>query len=66
MAIERVRGRVAQGGHDVPEAVIRRRFVQGWDNFSTCYHDAVDAWQVFDAKDDHPVLCDQGVNPWIR
>jgi len=34
MAIERVATRVAQGGHDVPEAVIRRRFEAGLRNFN--------------------------------
>jgi predicted ABC-type ATPase len=30
LAADRVRYRVIPGGHDVPEAVIRRRFEQGW------------------------------------
>src|SRR5712692_788054 len=34
MAIARVAERVAQGGHFVPEAVIRRRFSDGWRNFN--------------------------------
>lgn len=32
-AIVRVRQRVAKGGHDVREAVIRRRFYAVWRNF---------------------------------
>ena len=35
-AIARVRDRVLHGGHDVPEAVIRRRYHRGLNNFSTC------------------------------
>ena len=33
MAIARVADRVRQGGHDIPESVIRRRFVAGFYNF---------------------------------
>jgi len=37
MAIARVAARIAQGGHAVPEEVIRRRFVAGWRNFQQIY-----------------------------
>lgn len=33
MAVRRVKLRVAQGGHNVPENVISRRYSRGWDNF---------------------------------
>ncbi|MDP1593574.1 MAG: hypothetical protein Q8L80_04930 [Gallionella sp.] len=33
MAIERVAMRVRQGGHNIPEEVIRRRYVHGVVNF---------------------------------
>ncbi|HSH42715.1 MAG TPA: zeta toxin family protein [Arenicellales bacterium] len=36
-AIARVAERVRQGGHDVPEAVIRRRFQAGKKNFDLLY-----------------------------
>src|SRR6202048_2110548 len=32
LGVERVAARVSQGGHSVPEEVIRRRFKQGWRN----------------------------------
>ena len=32
-AIERVKSRVAKGGHDIPEAVIKRRYIRGLENF---------------------------------
>jgi len=35
MEIERVATWVAQGGHDVPEAIIRRRFEAGIRNFKS-------------------------------
>ena len=62
LAVERVRQRVAQGGHNIPEPVIRRRFVRGLENFHALYCNAVDAWQVFDASRWPPVLLDNGVN----
>ena len=46
-AIERVASRVRQGGHDIPEAVIRRRFAAGLDNFHRRYKLAVDDWKKF-------------------
>ena len=43
-AITRVKSRVSQGGHDVPEAVIRRRFHAGLRNFQNIYRHCVDDW----------------------
>ena len=37
LAAARVRARVAQGGHNVPEDVIRRRFKSGLKNFHATY-----------------------------
>lgn len=48
LAVARVAGRVRDGGHDVPEEVIRRRFASGIRNFFACYQGAVDGWQVYD------------------
>lgn len=56
MAIARVRQRVVEGGHDVPEPVIRRRFHSGWRNFETIYRDLVDEWTVYDNSGNVPVL----------
>jgi len=32
LAIERVKTRVTEGGHDIPEEVIRRRYIKGIQN----------------------------------
>jgi predicted ABC-type ATPase len=37
MAVARVAERVCRGGHDVPEAVIRRRYARGLQNFFRLY-----------------------------
>ncbi|HEX5010655.1 MAG TPA: zeta toxin family protein [Planctomycetota bacterium] len=48
MAIARVRERVRAGGHDVPEATIRRRFRRGLANLARDYIPLADEWIVFD------------------
>ena len=56
MAIARVRQRVAEGGHNVPEEVIRRRFHAGHRNFETIYRGLVNEWAVYDNSGDTPIL----------
>lgn len=60
LALERVAGRVAQGGHNVPEPVVRRRFVQGWRNFNEVYRQLVDSWRVYDNSGEMPDLIEMG------
>jgi predicted ABC-type ATPase len=62
MAIARVASRVRQGGHDIPEPVIRRRFESGLDNFHRRYKLAVDDWALYDNAGAEPVLLDWGEN----
>lgn len=42
MSINRVKNRVANGGHDIPEADIRRRFKRSWRNFTDQFAPIVD------------------------
>jgi len=58
IALERVATRVKQGGHNVPEDVIRRRFAHGIQNFER-YKVLVDSWQLYDNSDAPPVLLDE-------
>ena len=44
LAIERVRLRVLEGGHDIPEEVIRRRYKNGTINFFSPFMQVVDFW----------------------
>jgi predicted ABC-type ATPase len=60
LAIDRVRARVAQGGHDVPEPVIRRRFGSGLANFTRVYQPLVDGWKLYDNAGVRPVLLEWG------
>ena len=48
MAVRRVRLRVRQGGHDIPEAVVRRRFRAGLRNFRELYRWVVEHWEHVD------------------
>jgi len=60
LAVDRVCLRVRQGGHDIPEPVIRRRFTQGWTNFTDLYRPLVDGWRIYDANEAPPQLIDFG------
>ena len=62
MAIERVRQRVLEGGHDVPDDVIRRRFEAGWHNFRTVYSELVDDWKLYENSSGTPLLMGEGKN----
>lgn len=46
-SLARVAGRVARGGHDIPEADIRRRFPRSLEHLETVYKPLVDAWWVW-------------------
>jgi predicted ABC-type ATPase len=48
LALTRVRARVLGGGHDVPEAVVRRRFGRSIRNFLLHYRLLGDSWMLFD------------------
>jgi predicted ABC-type ATPase len=56
LALARVTERVRQGGHDVPEDVVRRRFAAGLTNFFDLYQQVVDSWQMFDNSGARPRL----------
>lgn len=60
MALARVAARVAQGGHNVPEDVVRRRFAAGIGNFHRCYQRLVDTWLHYDNAASPPELLDEG------
>jgi predicted ABC-type ATPase len=48
LALTRVRARVLEGGHDVPETVVRRRFDRSIRNFLHRYRSLGDSWTLFD------------------
>ena len=55
-AIARVAERVRQGGRDIPEPVVRRRFAAGLRNVERHYRSRVDAWAFYDNSGTAPTL----------
>jgi predicted ABC-type ATPase len=51
VSINRVKDRVRNGGHDVPEDTIRRRYRRGLENFFKLYQPIANTWQVWDNSD---------------
>ena len=60
MAIERVRNRVTEGGHHVPEDDIRRRFASGLRNLREVYSQIVDEWHLYDSFGSTAILLEEG------
>jgi predicted ABC-type ATPase len=54
LAVDRVKVRVEQGGHDVPEAIVRRRFERSIRNFLVTYRKLCDSWTFFDNSGETP------------
>jgi predicted ABC-type ATPase len=55
LAVSRVAERVRLGGHDVPAAVIRRRYRTGLMNFFRLNLPLANSWQLFDnSESGHP------------
>ena len=55
VALSRVRERVLKGGHDVPEAVVRR-FDRSISNFFAEYRRLADSWYLFDNSGGTPAV----------
>ncbi|MCG2751076.1 MAG: zeta toxin family protein [Desulfobacteraceae bacterium] len=62
LAVARVCQRVREGGHNVPEPTIRRRFTAGLKNYEKIYKPIVDEWALYDNSGGFPVLLDEGGN----
>lgn len=48
LAVLRVKERVAQGGHDIPEPVIHRRYRRSLSNFFNIYRPVANSWLMLD------------------
>ena len=65
MAVQRVSKRVSEGGHNIPEETIRRRYVSGIKNLFSIYSNIVDRWILVDNNTSHSVIfaeSENGVN----
>lgn len=52
----RVKERVTHGGHDIPDAVVYRRYHSGRKLFDSVYKGLVDEWSLYDSSGNFPVL----------
>lgn len=62
--LERISRRVAEGGHDVEESVVRRRFLRSHENLPA-YCDEADLWRIYEATGLKPCLAAEGAGPAI-
>jgi predicted ABC-type ATPase len=53
-AVARVADRVALGGHDVPQEVVRRRYARGIRNFFELYRPLTSMWRMYDTSREPP------------
>jgi predicted ABC-type ATPase len=54
--LTRVSRRVSLGGHDIPEATVRRRFGRSLQNFFSHYRLLADSWILFDNSGAAPTV----------
>jgi predicted ABC-type ATPase len=56
LALERIKLRVRNGGHAIPETTVRRRFGRSLPNFLRVYKPLADSWTIFDNSGDIPKM----------
>ena len=66
MAVVRVANRVKQGGHDIPEKTILKRYKLGIRNFENLYRSIVDHWSCFDGSMLPPFLFAQSAGDSVE
>ncbi len=66
LAIKRVKTRVGEGGHNIAEEVIKRRFKSGLTNFFKIYISTVDKWMLIDNSGDKFLVVAEGSKSNIR
>lgn len=60
LALQRVAGRVRQGGHNVPSQDVIRRFARSWVNFEKIYCPLAHVWTVYDNSGVSPQFVESG------
>ncbi len=60
LALRRIASRVRQGGHNVPQLDVFRRFARGWKNFQSHYRPLADDRQIYDNSERKPRLLEKG------
>lgn len=62
LAIKRVQTRVQEGGHNIPQEVIKRRFKNGLKNLFSLYIPVVDKWILVDNSGENFEIIGEGSN----
>ena len=65
LALKRVKTRVKEGGHNIPEDVIKRRFEKGLYNLFNLYIPIVDKWLLVDNSGEHFEFISEGAHTEI-
>jgi len=55
LALSRVAERVTKGGHNIPESILRRRYVAGIKNLFTLFMPIVDYWDIYNNSEMHRI-----------
>ena len=55
LALLRIAERVAKGGHNIPEPIVRRRYVAGINNLFRLFMNEVDYWTIYD-NSEYPAI----------
>jgi predicted ABC-type ATPase len=61
LAIARVADRVRNGGHNIPDDVVRRRYAAGIHNLFVLYQPVTTSWVVYNSSGPQPVLVAEGL-----
>ena len=61
LAIERVADRVRNGGHNIPEGVVRRRYAAGIRNLFDLYQPVATSWVLYNSSGPQPTLVAEGL-----
>lgn len=62
LAKERVKQRVLNGGHSIPDDVIERRYKAGIKNLNTIFCNLVDSWRIYDnSKNETELIAEKGL-----
>jgi predicted ABC-type ATPase len=64
--MKRVQTRVAKGGHNIPEDVIRRRYEKGLQNFVNLFMPLCDEWMIADNSQSEPTVIAKGKSTYAE
>ena len=66
LAITRIKDRVAEGGHDIPNQDVKRRFKRSLVNFFEIYQPLLDSWMIFNNSGSTPALIAKTKNGQVQ